>query len=192
MARDLYLSDGKNIAELAAIAASWRDKFEIQSCDKVDIIAILEFKLPRLWPSFHVKVVPDTHMKSNAKTSISPPAIIIKKSVYISAAHGHPVSRFILAHELGHLILHRKFENEEMHDTEHGYEENISQLNALESIEDQASIFCRFFMAPPALAHRFIKDKEGLSKAAGIPKSEAATSITLSKRQEFFDFDLPR
>jgi hypothetical protein len=191
MAKDLYVSDGKNIADLAAIAATWRDQFELQRSEKIDIIAVLEFKLPRLWPAFHLKVVPDADLASNAKASISPPAIVVKKSIYISAADGDPVSRFILAHELGHLILHRKFENEEMHHTGTGYEESISKLNALTSSEDQATIFCRFFMAPPHLARRFLNDRDGLSKAAGIPRAEAATSITLSKRREFFDFDLP-
>lgn len=184
MPRDLYDSKGKSVEKLARNASFLRKQFEIDSDDNVDIISVLEFKLPVLIPEFHLKIVSDEEIDSDALANISPPAIVVRKSVYLAAVDGDRRCRFVLAHELAHIVLHRRFENETLHHTQGLYSENIRDLNAMTSSEAQATIFARFFMISPRTARAFKGERAKLAKITGMPEREAASAITISKRQE--------
>jgi IrrE N-terminal-like domain len=192
MARDLYDSDGLSIPNLVRRALDLRSVFEVADFENVDIISVIEFKLPLLIPDFRLIVLKDSEVDGNAKTTFVPPRIIVRQSIYRAAYNGDKFSRFVLAHELGHIILHSKFKNETVHSTRtNEYSENIKNLNAMESIESQASIFARSFLIHPSFAYKYKDDRIILSNRTGTPLREAASAITISKRSEMYEYRVP-
>jgi Zn-dependent peptidase ImmA (M78 family) len=77
-----------------------------------------------------------------------PPRIVVKESVYRLARQGDARSRFLFAHELGHLVLHPQ--------STHFRAPNGPKLNKLiKKIEAQASKFALFFLIPDSVARQF-------------------------------------
>ena len=74
----------------------------------VDVIAIVELTLPSLDPEFEFHVVEDHELKGReAETWPDRKIIRVTESVYRKACMGDNRARFTIAHELGHLFLHR-------------------------------------------------------------------------------------
>lgn len=74
----------------------------------VDVVMILE-RLNEIDSSFNYEVVNDERFDENvqAMTSIETRTIYIKLSVYEGACQGIGKDRMSIAHEIGHLLLHR-------------------------------------------------------------------------------------
>lgn len=189
MADDFYTSDGLNSREMAILAGRYRGKFDIGLLDKVDIIEVLELKLPKLYPEFHLIVVQDENLDDYANTVFDPLCIIVRQSVYDSASRGSSFSRMILAHELGHLILHKRHENRlpAAAVRREAYVENIKNLNGLESAEAQATLFARAFLVPVNIAFRYRESITTLANVTGVSVKDAAFAATVAKRQEMYD-----
>lgn len=72
------------------------------------VVRYLELTLPQAWPDVELSVVPDTEFRRDdyAVTDVQTGVITVPESVYLEAVDGVGRSRFTLAHEYGHLILH--------------------------------------------------------------------------------------
>ena len=74
----------------------------------VDVIAVVEIILPSLDPEFEFHVVPDEELKGKeAETWPDRKIIRVTETVYRKACMNDSRARFTIAHELGHLFLHR-------------------------------------------------------------------------------------
>lgn len=185
MATDYYTSRGLNTAEMMAEAIKYRHEFDMAYVELVDIVSILEFRLVELYPNFRLAIKADADMPEDAVTEPHMDRITVRRSVYIAACEGDVEARFTLAHELGHYLLHRE-KAVQMHKDQNGAVQNISGMNATESIEDQADMFARHFLAPPFIAYSNKDNPERLAIIARIPLRIARGNITMSKWQESY------
>lgn len=183
MAKDHYTSRGLTTPEMMKEALRRRSEFDIQHVELVDIIAILEFKLVQKYPEFRLVIVRDTDMKEAALAEPLRSRITVRQSVYVAACEGDAEARLILAHELGHFLLHRE-KDVPMHKDPRGAVQSLSNMKATESMEDQADMFARHFLVPPHLAYRLRNEPHLLAEVTGVPLRICRGNITMSKWPE--------
>lgn len=180
-----FLADGLSEETMAERTGALHHHLSTSHKTYVDIVEILEFKIPDIVPGFRLVIRRDVEMNKPAKIVIKPPRIYVKETVYDYACEGDSECRRILCHELGHLLLHVKIEGE-MHISNDEYKEQFPNLNAIENTEDQADIFARHFMIAPHVAYRMRSNPKELAKKTGTPLWLAKSAITISKRQEMY------
>ncbi len=183
MAKDHYTSDGLTTPEMMVEAAKARQDFEVAHADRVDIVSILEFKLVQRFPKFRLVIRHDAEMETNAMAEPQHDRILVRRSIYRAACEDDPTARLILAHELGHFLLHRA-KNVPMHMDPRGAIQSVRKMDATESTEDQADMFARHFLAPPDLSYRYRHDPDALAAIAGVPRSISRGNITMSQWPE--------
>ncbi|MBZ9850589.1 ImmA/IrrE family metallo-endopeptidase [Mesorhizobium sp. CA14] len=180
---DRFNPESLNELEIAERAHQFRATFGIADKTYVDIIEILEFRIIDFVPDFRLIIRRDIELKNTAETTIDPPRIFVRETIYDAACEGDRDCRRILAHELGHFLLHMKIEGS-MQRNLLGYEKQILASNSLSSIEDQADIFARHFLVPPYVAFKNREDIQNLADLTGVPQNIAAAAATISKRVE--------
>ena len=185
MATDIFIREGLTQSQMSAIADKYRHEFEVAHTEFVSIVEILEFKLQIIYPDFRLIVRNRSTFHEEAVTRPEHNSIEVRSDIYESACEGDARARFILAHELGHFLLHKR-QGRELHSSEQGYDETIRGMNSLESAEDQANIFARCFLIPTKIAFEHRNDARTLAVKTGTTVKEARTAITISKRQEMF------
>ncbi|WP_306024816.1 ImmA/IrrE family metallo-endopeptidase [Oceaniradius stylonematis] len=187
MAADVFVPRGLNQKEMAEFAIEFRRKLGIGRGEPVDIVDILEFELGQFYPGYSFRVREDDKVDFRAQARPLENTIIVSESTYDAACEGDSDARFILAHELGHFLLHAD-RALKMNTNRYGldYEKQFENLNSLTSTEAQADIFARHFLAPCYLAFQYRSDPHQLSVLAGIPLREAKAACTISKRDELY------
>lgn len=180
---DRFNAEQLSELEIAERAHQFRATFGIADKTYVDIIEILEFRIIDFVPDFRLIVRRDIELKNTAETTIDPPRIFVRETIYDAACEGDRDCRRILAHELGHFLLHMKIDGP-MHRNLCGYEKQLSAINSLSSIEDQADIFARNFLVPPYVAFSHREDVKTLAELTGVPQNIATAAATISKRIE--------
>lgn len=181
MAKDYHIK-GYNTPQMARVADHYKRLLGIPDAEYVDIVDILEFKLSKVYPDFRFVIKRDRDCSSDAITDFENHTISVRESVYIGASEGDPRSRMILAHELGHYLLHRGKGASLMHKTRDGAYEGLKGLDSTESTEDQADMFAQHFLVLPALAFELRGDALALSQKSKVPLHIAKTSISAAKR----------
>ncbi|WP_137134765.1 ImmA/IrrE family metallo-endopeptidase [Rhizobium sp. FKY42] len=181
MAKDYHIR-GYNTPQMARVANHYKKLLGISDGEQVDIIDILEFKVVKIHPKFRLVVKRDNDFADEAYTNFDLEQIIVRESVYIAAHEGDPRSRMILAHELGHYLLHRGKGASMMHKTRDGAYESMKGLNATESTEIQADMFAQHFLVHPATAFTFRQDPIHLASLMRVPVHVAKAAISASKR----------
>lgn len=189
MAKDHHIK-GFNTSRMAVEADRYREMFGVSNAEQVDILDILEFRLKEFYPGFRLVIKRDCDLRDNALADIPNNRILVRESIYMSAYEGEAESRFILAHELGHYLLHSE-KNTIMHNTRDGIYEGISGLNSSESTESQADMFARHFLVPLRLAYQHRDDSKRLARISGTTPKLAKGSVTISKRPEMRKFVTP-
>ncbi|PDS66686.1 hypothetical protein CO653_08230 [Rhizobium anhuiense] len=185
MARDYFTANGLTTSQMMVQAMKYRREFDMQHVELVDIVDILEFKLVGRYPNFKLAIERDSEMKEDALAEPHKDRITVKESVYVAACSGNAEARLVLAHELGHFLLHRE-KDVQMHKDQNGAVQPIRNMKATESIEDQADMFARHFLAPPHLAYRYKDEPEALAAASGVPLRISKGNITMSKWPEVY------
>lgn len=129
--------------------------------DYIDIVKFIELVLPTIDENFYLHVVPNSYFKDRyAETCPEKHVIRVAQFVYEKARKGTPFYRMIMAHELGHYILHRY--------------ENICfarSINKSCSIERQADIFSTEFLITYDFAKKHTAKE--IAKTCGVPYKEA-------------------
>lgn len=171
--------------EIANTALRFRDLFKVSDKTYVDIIEVLEFRVAEFIPDFRLMVRRDIELDTSARTTIDPPRIFVRESIYDAACEGDADSRRILAHELGHLLLHQRISTPMQRDSV-GYIDQFPLMDLLDSSEAQADVFARHFLVPPSLAFGSRFDADILARKTGTSKNLSAAAITVSKRQEMY------
>lgn len=186
MATDVFIREGLNSRDMAEAAEKYRNQFDVVDVELVDIVAILEFKLPESFPGFKLRIKPVSSMKDFAVSEPHHNRITVREDIYDNACEGDAFCRFTLAHELGHFLLHSG-NSRTLHKSPEKYEAKISNMNSIESAEKQADMFARHFLAPPRVAYKYKDSPIDLSIATGISIDIARGNISLSKRTELRD-----
>lgn len=94
-------------ADIESIAGEFRKAIGVPE-GGIRVIKLIEFVLPRFWPDFVYNILDDGEMDfDEARTYPDQNRIDISSSTYNAAMDGDGRANFTLAHELGHLCLHR-------------------------------------------------------------------------------------
>ena len=173
----------QNELDIARRALKFRDYLGISEKLFVDIIDILEFRVKEFIPDFKLIVRRDLELDKTAEVREDPPRIFVRETIYDAACEGDSEARRILAHELGHLLLHYEIEGPK-HRSLEGYKPQFEGITSLDSTEDQADVYARNLLVPPSLAFEYRHDIDQLSRIAGVPKNTAKAAATISRRQE--------
>lgn len=119
----------------------------------LDIVRILEYKMPVFFPGFGYEIVdsfemPDREAEMNPREL----CIRIRESVYNAAIEGDGHCRFTIAHELGHFFLHRTQALAFGHRAEKG------SIPTYMNSEWQADVFARNLLAPHSMTRGMAAD----------------------------------
>jgi Zn-dependent peptidase ImmA (M78 family) len=180
---DRYSGMGLNEVDIAQRAHEFRQKIGVADRAYINIVEILEFDVAKFIPEFRLMVRRDIELDVTAVTTFDPPRILVRETIYDAACDGDPDCRRILAHELGHLLLHRSFEGSMQQDYQ-GYSAQFPNMTSLESTEDQADIFARNLLVPPYIAFESRHNIDELARKTGAPGYVAAAAATISRRRE--------
>lgn len=132
--------------EIRAVAQRLRSALLLTDQHAINLVDVVEFGLPKLIPDFTLSVVKDDDLPSDtlALAREDPPEIIVRESVYCGAAKHEPRARWIIAHEIGHIVL------------SHGKTHSGERLGAFPAdvacAEHQANLFAQYFLVPQNFA----------------------------------------
>ncbi len=162
----------KRIREIRMIATKLRDIFGIRNCAYCDIVQILEYFGSTFLPDYAYEIVSDSDPLLKGKFAETFPQeqiIRIKESVYNKACEGDGLSRFTIAHELGHLFLRHK---------EDAPFARLMQylprpLETWRDAEWQADVFAAEFLMP----YEIVKEMstQEICNSCGVSRSAAET-----------------
>jgi hypothetical protein len=165
--------------EIEQSADAFRDKLGLPFDKVFNIVELLEFSVPKIIAGFILKTEPtDVLLKIEAYAAYDPPQIVVREDVCARARQDHPRSRFTLAHELGHLVLHSGdvFPRIDMEG-----QRSIS-IPAKESTEWQAHRFGASFLMPRKLVEQFQNAAE-LARFCKVSASAAKIRLIDVERQ---------
>ncbi|MHB8269007.1 ImmA/IrrE family metallo-endopeptidase [Bradyrhizobium sp.] len=147
-------SDSITDKEIESVAQLVRKSLGLSDQNAFNIVELLENEMPKAINHFRLEVV-TTNDAQEIYSTKTPPRIFAKESIYRLAREGDTRSRFLFAHEIGHLLLHSR--------SVHFSAPNGPKLNKLhKTIEAQASKFALFFLIPNSIVRQF-RSVESLS-----------------------------
>lgn len=141
------------------------------------IMQVLENILPVIDPGFCLEPVEDQDLQGRMAETIPEQKLIrVKESVYQAACAGNAWARMIMAHELGHFLLHNS------QSTAYAYVERGSHLPEDIDPERQADIFAAELLIPMHL----LGDKNiyQVQKHFGVSKSAAGAQMRHAAKVE--------
>ena len=104
----MYKAHGLSRAEIRKFVRTLRAKCGYEFIEEFPILIFLENILPQLIPGFTLEILPREDMgNKHGETNPDQLLICIREDVYIGAANRDGRDRFTIAHEIGHLFLHR-------------------------------------------------------------------------------------
>lgn len=130
----------KKIRDVVDIVMGIVGVFGSKTIGRVDIIDILDVRLPKIMPAFYLEVVEDHKLPNQYAITYPEQSLIqVRESVYDGARQSNRRDRFTLAHELGHLLLHRQ---------PGGYARSSGNHKVYEDSEWQADVFAAELLMP--------------------------------------------
>ncbi|MBH0156777.1 ImmA/IrrE family metallo-endopeptidase [Fictibacillus sp. 5RED26] len=110
------------------------------------IVQFLELLLPKISPSFSMEVVPIEELKYEYGVTFPEKNVIrLREDVYLNAIEGIARDRFTVAHEIGHLFLHKPGS------IALARSQKADSIPAFKSPEWQANTFAAELLAPAHL-----------------------------------------
>jgi Zn-dependent peptidase ImmA (M78 family) len=174
---------GRSIKKVESLAAAWRETLGVLNDWKIDIVRLVENKLPQIIPQFALVIKPDSEMgDAEAFTEFDPPRIVARETVYRKALRGEARSRMTFAHELGHLVMHAGVVAKPRMAAGN---EKLS-IKPYESAEWQARKFAAFFLMPTHIVMDFatvhdVMEHCGVSELAARIRFAETKSNRISK-----------
>jgi hypothetical protein len=163
-----------DVKRVASRALQLRKQLGLSLRQSLSIIEILEFEIrARIFRDFALIVSPDRELRVQgvyAFCGLNPPRIFVRELVYRDAVGGRTYARHILAHELGHIYLGHKREDEERWNGEFS-----------SSLEWEANEFASELLMPSNAAVEMLSRTTALSDVASSFKvSQAFVESRLS------------
>jgi putative toxin-antitoxin system, toxin component len=137
-----------------------------------DVVGILEKFGTGHFSDYKFEIIADNDPILQDAWAITTPherTIRIKESVYNNACNGEPQSRFTIAHELGHLFLHHKFDETFAREKAYGY------IETWRDSEWQADTFAAEILMPKDLVRGLTIEE--ICKNCGVSHSAAETRL---------------
>ena len=97
---------GLSRKKLRGLARFFRKELGLEKVYHIPIVHLLEYVMPSISKGFNYEIVEDRELDADAIYYPKDNMIVIRESVYNGAVEGDPRSRFTIAHEIGHAILH--------------------------------------------------------------------------------------
>lgn len=178
-----YYTNPASRRDIEEKAYAWREALEIPPfCARPDMTEILEWNLPKLIPQFALFIGSIEEMKNaEAYTLHNPPAIRIRRDVYESAINFDGRARMTLAHELGHLVLHKNAKP--LHRAPSEYQVS-GKIPAFANTEYQANVFASAFLVPEWIASEYRNPIE-LAQHCGVSLEAARISLEKTHKQGY-------
>lgn len=144
-----------------------RQAMGLSNNDYFDVVRFLEHYIHLIFPDFHIEVVENSKMPGNyAEFHPETKCIRIQEDVYLGAANGNPRDRFTLAHEIGHLWLHRPGKIRLARSI------NKEKIPTYKCPEWQANTFAGELLVPPdgtiGMSHDEVIEQFGVSYQAAL------------------------
>ncbi len=114
-----------------------------------------------------------------AYVTFKPLTLHIDRQIWTSAGNGEAYARYVVAHEIGHIVLHDQF-------AAAFSDEEAAQLKYLqdeESAEWQANVFAGYFLAPDHIALK-LRDADVIAGLCVITDELAARRLTEAKNSK--------
>lgn len=146
----------RSVKEISQCANAWREAFGFRDSWSPDVIHIVENLLPQLDEDFTLLVGSERRMGQQlGLTKFFPPQIWLREDVYEKALQQDGRSRFTVAHEIGHFLLH----------SGEARPRDLSVVNEriaerFRSVEWQADCFAAAFLMPEHIVRQFSKKLE--------------------------------
>lgn len=162
---------------ITAMTMMLRTVFMQDGKSDFDIVGFLDKRFASLDydPAFNLEVVEDEELPTRfGETVPSEHVIRVRQSVYLKAKKGDGFSRQVMAHELGHYLLH----NAET--VSHAYVDDSSHIPDEMNPEKQADVFAAELLAP---SHEVRGMKiHQISVIYGVTKRTAAVQKQIGER----------
>jgi Zn-dependent peptidase ImmA (M78 family) len=174
MQDDFYAKPLKN-ASIEELAETWRLALGIaESTLWVPVVQIVENIIPLILDGYAMVVEKPSRLDTvEAYTEFSPPKIVVRENVYLSALARDGRARWTFAHELGHLMMHDTAVPVSRAPVEY---RKMANLPAYASTEKQADKFAAAFLMPKSVACGF-NCPVALSAACGVSRQAAAIRL---------------
>lgn len=164
MSQSQYKASPVSIKDLRTYAFLLRQAMNMENTLQIDIIRVLEHNMISAFgESFELEVVETHTMPDYALYLPESNKMLIREDVYLAAASMNARHRFTIAHEIGHLLLHRNVK----------LARSDGERKIYEDPEWQANVFAAEFLAPAHLIGGMSAAE--ISLAFGISK-QAATN----------------
>ncbi len=151
----------KNIREITKII---REACGLESSLEFPVLYFLEHILIEILDNFEFEVVDDPELDCEALAYPDNNKILVRHSVYDGAYNGNPRDLFTIAHEIGHLFMHRG----SVISFARG---NKRKIKPYEDPEWQANTFAGELLAPPDLIKNL--SKEEISQKCKVSRQTA-------------------
>lgn len=172
MASDFFVTPVSN-KQIEHEAIKLRSQLDLMDAKNIDIVRLLEFDIENLINGFKLIIRDDAEMLVNghfeeAYCEFHPPRIVVSNHIYENAALGDAHARMILAHELGHLMLHSGYNRSKAHSMmSNSYENDLGNNLRKNGAESQAKRFAAYFLMPKHIVQK-MKSPEEISKILGV------------------------
>jgi hypothetical protein len=179
--------------EIARIASEWRRVGGINNVGYFNIVDFIENILSRkLSPKKGALSIKISHLPDNlypAYVTFEPTTLHVDSDVWNLAKLGEPEARYILAHEIGHIVLHDH--NAKPFSNDPSLIISFAQLE--HSAEWQANTFARYFLVPDHIIRAF-DDLDRLIVSCGVPRALAEERISMiqntDRKHRMFEGDV--
>jgi hypothetical protein len=164
-------ADSNTNEDIESTAQHLREFLGFSDQSVFDIVELLENDMPKVFEDFRLEVLEESGAQEIYSTKV-PPRIFAKGQICDLARQGDARSRFVIAHEIGHLFLH-------------SYSPHFRTPDRIEagakSVELEASQFALAFLIPSSVARGF-NDPKLLSLYCKVDR-KAAEMRMLNVRQ---------
>lgn len=164
---------------VADLAHEARKRFGIDHCFTFNIVKVIRRLVGKEFDKLgvlHLDIFEHDY-DPVAYVTFSPLTLHVHREIWDDAELGEPKSRYMLAHELGHILMHGHYKQAFSEDEK----SRIKFVQPEESAEAQAHWFAACFIAPDYLA-RLCKSESELCLQFDFPPDYAATKLDDIKR----------
>lgn len=166
--------------DVVSLALDARAKFGIANCFTFNIVKLIRGLVGKRFKDsgpLNLDIF-ERDDDQNAYVTFNPLTLHVHREIWEDAELGEPKSRFILAHELGHIVMHRHY----CQAYSEGENSRLSFVPPEESAEAQANWFAACFLAPDHLA-RHCRDERELCQQFAFPSDFASIKFDDLKRK---------